>query len=112
MALTPGNTSDHKLARQCLEAMPASSQVIADKGYDSPNPRQWLKSRGAEAIIPPRKNRKLQYPYDTNPYKQRNIIERSINRLKDWRRIATRFDRKVRNYLASLCIAATVIWWI
>jgi transposase len=112
MLLTPGNTSDHKAARQCLEAMPAPAHVIADKGYDSASLRDWLQSRGTEPVIPPRRNRRVQYPYDAALYKKRNIIERSINRLKDWRRIATRFDRKVRNYLASLCIAAAVIWWL
>lgn len=112
MLLTPGNTSDHKAAKLCLEAMPVPDHVIADKGYDSAALRDWLVKRGSQPVIPPRSNRKVQYHYDKALYRQRNIIERSFNRLKDYRRIATRFDRNVKNYLAALCIVATVIWWI
>jgi len=112
MVLTPGNTSDHKAARLCLEAMPPSKYMIADKGYDSAALREWLEERGTEPVIPPRVNRKVQYAYDKALYRTRNIIERSFGRLKDYRRIATRFDKDVRNFLAALCIAVTVIWWI
>ena len=112
MVLTPGNTSDHKAARLCLEAMPSSKHMIADKGYDSAALREWLEERGTEPVIPPRVNRKVQYAYDKALYRTRNIIERSFGRLKDYRRIATRFDKDVRNFLAALCIAVTVIWWI
>ena len=112
MVLTPGNTSDHKAARLCLEAMPPSKHMIADKGYDSAALREWLEERGTEPVIPPRANRKVQYAYDKALYRTRNVIERSFGRLKDYRRIATRFDKDVRNFLAALCIAVTVIWWI
>jgi transposase len=73
--------------------------------------RQWLKARGTEPVIPPRSNRKVQYAYDRQLYRERNRIERSFCKLKDYRRIATRFDRNVRNFMAALCIAAVVIWW-
>lgn len=112
MVLTPGNTSDYKPARQCLEAMPPSKYVIADKGYDSDALRDWLKERGTEPVIPPRSNRKVQHHYDKALYRTRNIIERSFGRLKDYRRIATRFDKDVKVYFAALCIAVTLIWWI
>jgi len=112
MVLTPGNTSDHKAARACLEALPPSTYMIADKGYDSAALREWLEERGTEPVIPPRVNRKVQYSYDKALYRTRNVIERSFGRLKDYRRIATRFDKDVRNFLAALCIAVTVIWWI
>jgi len=112
LLLTPGNTSDHKAALACLEAMPPSRYMIADKGYDSAALRQWLVHRGTEPVIPPRVNRKVQYAYSKALYKTRNVIERSFGRLKDYRRIATRFDRNVHAYFAALCIAAAVIWWI
>jgi transposase len=112
LLLTPGNTSDHKAAHACLEAMPPSKYMIADKGYDSAALRQWLAARGTEPVIPPRANRKLQYTYDKALYRNRNVIERSFGRLKDYRRIATRFDKNVQNFLAALCIAVTLIWWI
>jgi transposase len=86
--------------------------VLADKGYDSKDLREWLERRGTRAVIPSRSNRRQPYDYDKNLYKQRNIIERMFCRLKDFRRIATRFDRKIKNFLAAICIAASVIWWL
>ena len=78
MVLTPGNTSDHKAARLCLEAMPPSKHMIADKGYDSAALREWLEERGTEPVIPPRANRKVQYAYDKALYRTKNVIERSF----------------------------------
>ena len=72
----------------------------------------WLQQRGSQPVIPPRRNRKLLFAYDEVFYRQRNIIERTINRIKDWRRIATRYDRHASVYLASLFIVATVTWWL
>lgn len=92
--------------------MPPTTELIADKGYDSKALRDWLEARGTTAVIPPRKNRKIQYEYDKAIYKQRNIIERMFCRLKDWRRIATRFDRNIKNFMAAIALAATVIWWL
>lgn len=112
MVLTPGNTSDHKAARACLEALPPSKCMIADKGYDSPALREWLEVRGTKPVIPSRVNRKVQYSYDKALYRTRNVIERSFRRLKDYRRIATRFDKDVTVFLTALCIAVTIIWWI
>ena len=62
-------------------------------------------------MIPPRWNRKVQLRYDKKLFRQRNRIERSFGRLKDFRRLATRFDRKIKNFMAALCLAAVVIWW-
>ena len=91
--------------------MSPAKQLIADKGNDSNALRDWLKSRGTEPVIPPRSNRKVQLRYDKRLYRERNRIERSFGRLKDFRRIATRFDRNVKNFMAALCLAAVVIWW-
>ena len=82
------------------------------QGYDSKALRDWLAERGTTAVIPPRKNRKVQYHYDKTVYRQRNIIERMFCRLKDWRRIATRFDRNITNFIAAIALAAAVIWWL
>jgi transposase len=112
MAITPGNTSDYKAALQCLAAMPPSKHLIADKGYDSDWLRGWLEMRGTEAVIPPRANRNFQYPYDKALYRERNLIERMFCRLKDFRRIATRFDRNLKSYLAALSIVAALVWWL
>ena len=71
-----------------------------------------MRKRGTKPVIPPRRNRKVRYRYDKQIYKQRNRVERMFGRLKDYRRIATRFDRNVRNYMAAVFIAVTVIWWL
>jgi len=92
--------------------MPPSKILIGDKGYDSKALREWLEERGTKAVIPPRKNRKVQYEYDQALYKQRNLIERMFNRLKDFRRIAMRFDRNVKTFLAAIALAATVAFWL
>lgn len=88
--------------------MPPATHLIADKGYDSAALREWLMARGTIPVIPPRSNRKVQYHYDKKLYRERNIIERTFNRFKDFRRIATRFDRKLKTYMATLCIIASV----
>ena len=64
------------------------------------------------SVIPPRKTRKTKYNYDKAIYKQRNIIERMFCRFKDWRRIATRFDRNLKSFMAAIALAAIVIWWL
>jgi transposase len=112
LLITPGNVNDCKVARQCLETMPPPAKLVGDKGYDSKELRDWLAEQGTTAVIPPRKNRKVQYDYDKAAYRQRNVIERMFGRLKDWRRIATRFDRKGKIFLAAIALAATVIWWL
>ncbi|MDV6344062.1 IS5 family transposase [Nitrosomonas sp. Is37] len=83
MLLTPGQVSDHKAAQACLAAMPPSKELLADKGYDSKALREWLAQRGTTPVIPPRRNRKVQYEYDKAVYKQRNVIERTFGRIKD-----------------------------
>lgn len=100
------------MAKTCIEALQAPAELVADKGYDSRALREWLGRRGTVAVIPPRRNRKVQYDYDKSVYRQRNVIERMFCRLKDWRRIATRFDRNVKTFMGAVALAATVIWWL
>ena len=110
LLLTPGNVHDCKVAKLSIEALPPSAERVANKGYDSQALREWLDERGTQAVIPPRKNRKIQYEYDKAIYKQRNVIERMFCRLKDWRRLATRFDRNIKNFMAAIALVAAVIW--
>jgi transposase len=112
LMLTPGNVHDCKVAQQCIEALPPSRELVADKGYDSDELRAWLRKRNTRAVIPPRRNRKVQHDYDRTLYRRRNIIERMFCRLKDWRRIATRFDRNIRNFMGAIALAASIIWWL
>ena len=81
-------------------------------GYDSHALREWLVERGTAPVIPPRKNRKVQYDYDRAIYKQCNVIERMFCRFKDRRRIATRFDRNINNFMGAISLAAAVMWWL
>ena len=92
--------------------MPPCAELVADKGYDSQALREWLTLRGTQPVIPPRKNRKVQYDYDRTIYKQRNVVERMFCRLKDWRCSATRFDRNLKNFMGAIALAAAVIWWL
>ena len=81
--------------------------MLGDKAYDSAELREDLHERGTKPVIPNRCNRKQPFIY-----KLRWRIESAFNRLKDFRRIATRYDRLARNYLASVCLAAALVWWI
>ena len=83
--------------------------VLADKGYDSNEFIDTIESNGAVAVIPPRKNRIESRAYDKIIYKERNFVERLFQNLKLYRRIATRYERLARNYMAMLSLAATVI---
>jgi transposase len=85
-------------------------RLLGDKGYDSVNIRNDLAERGIEPVIPPRSNRKVPIEYDREAYKRRNLIERCVNRLKQFRRIATRYEKTARAYLSMLCIASSLIW--
>ena len=100
--------SDHKGARLVLDALPPAATLIADRGYDSRWFRQALTVRGIEPCIPSSKSRKVPFAYDKTLYRQRHRIENLFARLKDWRRIATRYDRCAHAFFSAICIAATV----
>ena len=107
--VTGGQRHDSTQARALLTGFTAAS-VIADKGYDSQALIEDIEGQGATPVIPPRANRRVSRPYDATLYKQRNWIERTFNRLKHWRRIATRYDRKTAHFLAFLYLAALPLW--
>ncbi|CAM5771688.1 IS5 family transposase [Bosea minatitlanensis] len=91
-----------------LDAAPPASELLADKAYDSDRIRENLIARGMRPVIPNKDHRRFLHPFDRKRYRARNAIERMFCRLKDFRRIATRYDKLARNYLASLCLAALV----
>ena len=109
MLLSEGQMSDYKGAALMLPAMPKAKQLLADKGYDADWFRAALAKRRIVACIPSKSNRKTAIPYDAVLYKQRHKIENMFGRLKDWRRIHTRYDRCAHTYLSAICIAATVV---
>ena len=93
-----------------INALPASEYLVSDKGYDSNALRSWLIERGTTPVIPAKSNRKVHIEHDRQIYRQRNVVERMFCRLKDWRRVATRFDRNIKTFMASIAIAAFVTW--
>jgi putative transposase len=100
------------MARGLLESLPAASLCAADGAYDSDRLRLFLIERGTRPVIPNNPTRKHLYAFDPQAYKLRNLIERMFCRLKDWRRIATRYDKLASNFAAAVAIAATLIWWL
>ena len=97
---------------QLLAATEPSDELLGDKAYDANHLRSFLQARGTLAVIPNKSNRVNRYPFDEQRYKDRNVIERSMGRIKDFRAVATRYDKTARNFLAGVCLAATLIWWI
>jgi len=112
MYLTAGQVSDYKGAAKLLDDLPAAKHLLADRGYDADWFRNGLKDKGITPCIPPKKNRKQQITYDKALYKQRHKVENMFGRLKDWRRIATRYDRCAHTFFSAICIAAIVTYWI
>jgi transposase len=86
------------------------TRLLGDKGYDSDEIRNDLAKRGIKPVIPPRSNRTTPIEYDRQAYKRRNLIERCVNRLKQFRRIATRYEKTARAFASMLCIAAARLW--
>ncbi len=110
--LTPGNAADCKAAIPLLSGIKAARNLLADKAYDSDDIRLWLKKRGSTPVIPNKSNRLKPYPFKKRVYKKRNKIERMFCRLKDARRIATRYDKSANTYLNAVCLIASIYWWI
>jgi transposase len=86
-------------------------KLLGDRGYDSDDVHNDLTDRGIEPVIPPRSNRRTPIDYDREAYKRRNLIERCVNRLKQFRRIATRYKKTARVFVSMLCIAAARLWF-
>lgn len=107
--LTGGQVHDIVTAPALLDGIDGGA-VIADKAYDSNGLRQLLADAGMTAVIPSTRSRKVPIPHDTELYKARNRIERCFNKLKHFRRFATRFDRRAVHFLAFIHIASAMIW--
>ena len=106
--ITEGQSSEYGQADALIEGFEAEF-ILADKGYDSDAFVQSVSDSGAAAVIPPRKNRVEGRDYDKTIYKERNQVERLFQKLKHYRRIATRYERLARNYMAMLSFVATII---
>lgn len=112
LRLTEGQTSEYKGAAMMLDALPCANAMLADRGYDARWFRQALAERGITPCIPPHAKRKIQHDYDRTLYQQRHRIENMFARLKDWRRIHTRYDRCAHTFLSAIQLAASFIFWL
>ena len=106
---TPGQRNDIAFAHDLIDGFEAEA-TLADKGYDADHLVDQIAQTGAQIVIPPKRNRKIQRPYDTELYKQRNVIERFFNKLKHFRRVATRYDKLLANFMGFVKLAAIAIW--
>ena len=109
LLIGPGQGSEMRHAGTLIEGIP-SDYVIADKGYDADAFIDAIKQAGAIPVIPPRSHRKVPRHYDMHLYQERNLVERLFQKLKHYRRIATRYERLALTCMAMLALASTIIW--
>jgi transposase len=107
-----GNASDMKAAPVLLANLTGARYVLADKGYDANALRKMLRSVSVVPVIPGRRNRKRAIAYDARRYRDRHLIENAFCRIKDFRRVATRYDKLARNFLSAVALATLVAFWI
>ena len=112
MVLTEGQVSDFKGAALMIADLPKAKVMLGDRGYDADWFRNALSQRGITPCIPSKSNRIEPFPHDGGLYRQRHRIENMFGRLKDWRRIHTRYDRCAHTFMAAIVLAATVIFWL
>jgi transposase len=109
IALSPGQAHDITRAHQLLDGVPAEV-VIADTAYDADHFRDVVQAKNAIAVIPSNPSRSKSYPLDKDLYRERHLVECCFNKLKHFRRIATRYEKTARNFLAMIILAAIAIW--
>jgi transposase len=107
--LTAGQKGDAPQAGSLIEGLPAEI-VMADTAYDADHLREAIAAKGAVAVIPNNPSRATKHPLDKHLYAQRQLVECCFNKLKQFRRVATRFEKTARNYLAVVTLAAIVLW--
>ena len=110
LALTPGEAHDNRLCSVLLSAMLPQTMLLADRGYDADWIRELARQQGAWANIPPKRNRKDPICFSPYLYRARNLIERFFNKIKQCRRVATRYDKLAASYLAFVKLASIRIW--
>lgn len=100
------------MAQECVGLIPGVKELLADKGYDTDAFRDFLKQHKIRIVIPGKSSRKKRIRHDKKVYKKRNVIERCFGRLKDFLRIATRYDKLATNFFSALCLVAIVACWL
>ena len=110
--LTGGHAADSQVAPHLLAGLKGARYLLADKGYDANSLRKHQRERAIVPVIPDRSNRQRPIRYDTMRYKSRHLIENAFCRLKDFRRVATRYDKLARNFLSAVALATLVAFWL
>lgn len=110
--LTSGNVADNTVAPLLLAGLKGARYLLADKGYDASKLRKHLRQSAIVPVIPDRSNRKQAIRCDKLRYQSRHLIENAFCRLKDFRRVATRYDKLTRNFLSTIALATLVAFWI
>ena len=110
--LTPGQAADCRAAEVLLRNLPPGALVMADRAYDTDAIREQIQARGSVPNIPPKRTRRWKHCFSPVLYRGRNAVERMFSRLKDFRRIATRYDKLAANFLAAVHLAAAVSYWL
>jgi transposase len=108
LVLTPGQAADVTQAEALMDGVPFAL-VIADRGYDSKTLVGAIERRGGKAVIPTQKSRKVQRVIDRERYKDRNLAERFWAQVKQYRRVATRYEKTAQNYLAFVHVASIMV---
>lgn len=111
ITLSPGNHADITEAPALLDKCPPPARLLADKGCDANSLRDRLAATETEAVIPSTRSRKTPIPHHADVYRDRNLIERAFRRMKDRRRIATRYDKLAINFAPAVALAAIILWW-
>ena len=106
---SPGQQNDIVQAHALIEGFTPQA-VLGDKGFDADHFHAGIRQAGAQPVIPPNRSRSLKHPYDAVLYKERNLIERFFSKLKHFRRVATRYDKLLVNFLGFVKLAAIAIW--
>lgn len=112
LRLTAGNISDITAAPNLLANLAGAKHLLADKGYDADKLRQALRAESISPVIPGRSNRKHPINYDKHRYRERHLIENAFCRIKDFRRVATRYDKLAANFLSTVALACLLAYWI
>lgn len=110
--LTPGQDADITAAPDVLALAPEMYALLADKGYDGDDLRAQIAERGTKPVIPNKSNRINVHRFNKRAYRGRNVIERCFCRLKDFRRVATRYDKLAENFLSTVYLTAVVAYWL
>ena len=110
LSISPGQASDKAAAPVLIDSLTRTAHVVADRGYDAMALVERIEARGAVAHIPTQRDRKVQRSVDRAIYRQRNLVERYFNKLKHFRRIATRFEKRAVTYFSAVALASARLW--